>query len=146
MPFASGPHAPAKPVRKVSCQALAVDDKQHRQAGPALTWEVIARGQDLRQAGAMKNILLVVCAAFAGLTGLALWHHGYWGILEPHFKSFGAAQVLADLAIALGLFLVWMWRDARQTGRNPWPWLLVTLVAGSFGPLLYLLTRRDKAG
>lgn len=93
----------------------------------------------------MKITLLCILAAFAVLTGLALWHHGYWGILEPHFRSFGAAQVLADLVIALGLFLVWMWRDAKQSGRNPWPWLLVTLVAGSFGPLLYLLARRDQS-
>lgn len=93
----------------------------------------------------MKITLLCILAAFTVLTGLALWHHGYWGILEPHFRSFGAAQVLADLVIALGLFLVWMWRDAKQSGRNPWPWLLVTLVAGSFGPLLYLLARRDQS-
>ncbi len=89
-----------------------------------------------------RTLLLVTLAAFGALTGLALWHHGYWGILEPHFKTFGAAQVLADLVIALALFLVWMWRDARATGRNPWPWLVLTFAAGSFGPLLYLLTRQ----
>lgn len=100
----------------------------------------------------MQRIVLVLTlVAFAALTALALWHHGYWGIFEPLFKSFGAAQVLADLVIALGLFLVWMWRDARATGRNPWPWLALTLVAGSIGALLYLLSRqpsgsRDAAG
>ena len=109
------------------------------------TLEVIAGVAWASKASGMKTILLSVSIAFAVLTGLALWHHGYWGILEPHFKTFGAAQVLADLAIALSLFLVWMWRDAKQTGRSPWPWLCLTLVAGSFGPLLYLLTRRDKA-
>jgi hypothetical protein len=36
-----------------------------------------------------------------------------------------------------------MWRDARATGRNPWPWIVMTLVMGSFGPLIYLLTRRS---
>lgn len=89
-----------------------------------------------------KVILSLVLAAFAVLTALALWFHGYWGIVAPHFQSFGAAQVLVDLVIALGLFLVWMWRDAQASGRNPWPWLVLTLAAGSFGPLLYLLTRR----
>ena len=89
-----------------------------------------------------KVILSLVLAAFAVLTALALWFHGYWGIVAPHFQSFGAAQVLVDLVIALGLFLAWMWRDAQTSGRNPWPWLVLTLAAGSFGPLLYLLTRR----
>lgn len=88
-----------------------------------------------------RVLLLTVLAAFSVLTALALWQHGYWGILEPHFRSFGGAQVLVDLAIALALVLVWLWRDARTLGRNPWPWLVLTLAAGSFGPLLYLLTR-----
>ena len=48
----------------------------------------------------------------------------------------------AALVIALGLFLVWMWRDAKAAGRNPWPWLVLTLVAGSIGPLIYLLGRK----
>jgi hypothetical protein len=91
----------------------------------------------------MARIALVVTLiGFGVLTGLALWHHGYWGILEPHFKTFGAAQVFVDLVIALSLFLVWMWRDARASGRSPWPWLALTLAAGSFGPLFYLLFRR----
>jgi hypothetical protein len=91
----------------------------------------------------MARIALVVTlAGFAVLAALALWHHGYWGILEPHFQTFGAAQVFADLVIALGLFLVWMWRDARASGRNPWPWLALTFATGSFGPLFYLLARR----
>lgn len=89
-------------------------------------------------------MLWCVFIAFAVLTALALRDHGYWGIVEPHFQSFGAGQVLADLAIALSLVMVWLWRDARQRGRNPWVWLVVTLVAGSFGPLLYLLTRRPS--
>ena len=88
-----------------------------------------------------KIILSMVLAAFAVLTALALWFHGYWGIFEPHFQSFAGAQVLVDLVIALGLFLAWMWRDARASRRNPWPWLALTLTTGSFGPLLYLLTR-----
>ncbi len=51
--------------------------------------------------------------------------------------------MLLDLVIALFLVLTWLWNDARTSGRNPWPWIGITLVAGSFGPLLYLLTRRQ---
>ena len=91
-----------------------------------------------------RSLLLITLVLFGALTAAALWQHGYWGIFEPHFQSFGGAQVLADLAIALTLFLVWMWRDARALGRNPWPWIVATLALGSFGPLLYLLTRERQ--
>ncbi|TXH45384.1 MAG: DUF2834 domain-containing protein [Burkholderiaceae bacterium] len=92
----------------------------------------------------MQRLFLVVALALLGAaTAAALWQHGYWGILAPHFQSWGGAQVLLDLVIALGLVLTWLWNDARTSGRNPWPWIGITLVAGSFGPLLYLLTRRQ---
>lgn len=92
-----------------------------------------------------RIVLILTFAAFSALSAVAMWQHGYWGILEPLFKSTGGGQVLADLVIALGLFMVWMWRDARATGRNPWPWIALTAVGGSIGALLYLL-RRKPAG
>ena len=58
------------------------------------------------------------------------------------FQYAAALQVLADLGLAQALVLTWLWRDARAAGRNPVPWVVLTLAAGSFGPLLYLLTRR----
>ena len=58
-------------------------------------------------------------------------------------NSYGSMQIFADLAIALVLVMVWMWHDAKNIGRNVWPWIALTLVAGSFGPLLYLLTRKN---
>jgi hypothetical protein len=94
----------------------------------------------------MQRILLTVVLIFFGaLSAIALWQHGYWGIFEPQFKTFGAGQVLADLVIAVSLAMVWMWHNAKATGRNVWPWLALSLVAGSFGPLLYLLTAKSKA-
>ena len=73
------------------------------------------------------------------------WQHGYLGIFTLHFQTFGGAQVLADLVIALVLVMIWMWRDAQATGRNVWPWILATLALGSLGPLVYLLTRKSTA-
>lgn len=90
--------------------------------------------------------LLFVLIPFAVLSAIALWEHGYLGIVLPHFQAWNAGQVFADLVIALGLIMVWMYQDARRTGRNPWPWLAATCATGSFGPLLYLLTRsRDQS-
>ena len=47
-----------------------------------------------------------------------------------------------DLVIACSLAIVWMVRDAHERGRNPWPFVGITLVAGSIGPLVYLLMRQ----
>lgn len=92
-----------------------------------------------------RTVIGVILALFGALTAVALLQHGFWGILQPHFQSTAGAQVFADLVIALSLAMMWMWRDAKSTGRNPWPWLAATLALGSFGPLLYLLTRAGLA-
>ena len=89
-----------------------------------------------------RSLIIITLVLFGALTALALWQVGPWGIIAPHFQSFGAGQVLADLVIALVLAMVWMWRDAKATGRNAWPWIALTLVAGSFGPLMYLLSAK----
>lgn len=89
-----------------------------------------------------RGLIVVVLVLFGVLSGLALWYQGYWGIIQLHFQSFGGGQVLADLVISLTLVMVWMWGDARRTGRNPWPYIIATLFLGSFGPLFYLLLRK----
>jgi hypothetical protein len=86
-----------------------------------------------------RKLLIIAFIALLVVTLLALRYDGLWGIIAPNFQSFGEFQIFLDLVIALGLFLVWMWRDAKATGRNPWPWLLLTLAIGSFGPLGYLI-------
>ncbi len=91
-----------------------------------------------------RVILAVVGVCFAMLTGVALARHGFWGIIEPHFRSYGAGQVFADLVIALSLNLMWIAREVRASGARFWPWLILTLATGSFGPLLYLLLRDRK--
>jgi Terpene cyclase DEP1 len=86
-------------------------------------------------------LLGMVTLGFGVLAAIALADVGYWGIIEPHFKSWGAAQVFFDLVILAVLGVIWMVRDARARGANPWPFVLVTFAAGSFGPLLYLIVR-----
>lgn len=88
-----------------------------------------------------RPLLILTLVAFSALTALALWQHGLWGIFQPLLSSTAGLQVFVDLVIALTLFMVWMWHDARRKGRSPWPWIVLTLLTGSFGPLLYLLAR-----
>ncbi len=90
-------------------------------------------------------LLLAILALFGTLTGIALMDVGYFGIIEPHFKSWGAGQVLADLVIMCVLACVWMVGNARMRGTNVWPFVVLTLVAGSFGPLAYLLVRELRS-
>ena len=89
--------------------------------------------------------LITVIVGFGVLSALALQDVGYFGILEPHFRSWGGAQVFTDLVIALLLACFWMLHDARQRGLSAWPYIAITLVLGSFGPLLYLVARELRS-
>ncbi len=89
-----------------------------------------------------RAVLVAVLLPFSALSAVAAWQHGIVGIFEWQLRNSAGQQVLADLVIALGLLWVWLWRDARARGRRVWPWIVLTLAAGSFGPLLYLLTQR----
>jgi uncharacterized membrane protein YqjE len=88
----------------------------------------------------------VVTALFGALTVIALMDVGYFGIIEPHFQSWGAGQVLADLVILAVLSCIWMVADSRTSGVSPWPFVIATVFLGSFGVLFYLVTRELKAG
>jgi hypothetical protein len=115
-----------------------------------MTSEVIAARREQPHSGTggffneMSSRLLVlalVIAGFGALSAAALLDVGYWGIIEPHFKSWGAAQVLTDLVILAVLSCIWMVRDAKERGLPAWPFVAITLAAGSFGALFYLVFR-----
>jgi hypothetical protein len=92
-----------------------------------------------------RTLLVITLILFATLTAAGLWQEGLAGIVAPHFQSLAGGQVFADLVIALSLVIVGIWHDAKAQGRNPWPWIIATLAVGSFGPLVYLLTRKPTA-
>jgi len=87
----------------------------------------------------MRTVLLLVLAAFGAFSTYAMWEVGYLGIWQAGMSSLGAWQVLLDLVLMSCIALGWLWRDARLAGRSFWPFAVITLAAGSFGPLLYLL-------
>ena len=87
----------------------------------------------------MKATLIAIFVLFDAYTLYAMYEVGYVGIWAAGFANAGSLQLLFDLVIACGLISCWMVMDARATGRNPWPYVAITLAAGSFGPLLYLL-------
>ncbi len=87
-------------------------------------------------------VLIVVFVGFAAVTTMAVISHGYVGIVALAMQTWGGLQVFLDLVISLVLILVWMKHDAKETGRRLWPWVILTLGFGGFGPLAYLLTRK----
>jgi hypothetical protein len=89
--------------------------------------------------------LFVVIGLFGALTAVALADVGILGIFRPHFQAWGPAQVFADLVILAVLACLWMVTDARDRGLNPWPFVVLTGLAGSFGPLSYLVLRELRA-
>lgn len=90
--------------------------------------------------------LLAVIAAFGALSAMALMEAGYLGVFLGPLQSWAGTQVLVDLVIVCVLAIVWMIGDAKTSGVNPWPFVVLTLAAGSFGPLFYLVAREVKAG
>ncbi|MDD3761784.1 MAG: DUF2834 domain-containing protein [Nevskiales bacterium] len=89
-----------------------------------MNWRMIALG--------------LVLVDFGALTAYALLEHGYLGFFSFLLGSSAGWQIGVDLVIACSLAMIWMVADARRSGRSAWPYLLITLVLGSFGPLLYL--------
>jgi len=57
----------------------------------------------------------------------------------------GDIQCRVDLAILAVLASYWMVRDAQVRGLSAWPFIVITLLAGSCGPLLCLVTREGLA-
>lgn len=90
-------------------------------------------------------VLAAFLVDFLLLTGWAVWRIGAQGLVDLLVDGGPGAILLAvDLVIALALIAVWMYRDARGVGLNATPYLVLTALTGSAGPLLYLI-RRESA-
>ena len=74
-----------------------------------------------------RTLSIALLIPFALLTLYALAIDGYMGILDHQLATPAGWQVLADLVVALLLVLTWLIPDARRSGRNPWPWVVLTL-------------------
>ncbi|HUS23974.1 MAG TPA: DUF2834 domain-containing protein [Candidatus Binatia bacterium] len=85
--------------------------------------------------------LFAVLAAFGAYSLWVMTQVGYFGIWQAGVANPGALQVLIDLCIVCTLASLWMIGDAPARGLSAWPFVAITLVAGSFGPMLYLAWR-----
>lgn len=92
-----------------------------------------------------RTLAIVLLVPFLALTAYSVAQVGYIGLFSYQLQSPAGWQVLADLVIALVLVLSWMIPQARRTGRNPWPWVVGTLLLGSIAPLLYLALGKKES-
>jgi len=86
-----------------------------------------------------------VLLAFADLNAYVVWQYGFVGFLQLVMANAATIAAFVDLTIALLLVTVWMWRDARRRGINLLPYMALTAVLGSIGPLLYLVVHGREA-
>lgn len=91
-------------------------------------------------------LLIAVFAAFTIYTTGVVIDHGYTGFIELALAGGWGAQMFIDLVIALLLFSIWMFPDAREHGIPPLPYFLLILFTGSVGALAYLVHRTLKEG
>jgi len=90
------------------------------------------------------KFLITAAAVLFVITAIALYREGLIGMTTPFKTSIWTWQYFADLVIALGIVMVWIWRDCRHRGKSPFPWIIATFLTGSFAPLAYLYFRSQK--
>ena len=81
----------------------------------------------------INNITAIVAlAVLAAVTAVALLDEGVAGMATPFRESFWTWQYFADLVIALGVVMVWMWHDCKSRGKSALPWMVLLLLSGHF--------------
>lgn len=94
----------------------------------------------------MRFFLITVLAIFSIYTGWIVWEFGYTSVFEVSLREHPSTQVLVDLFITGGILLTIMVLDNQRNGRSfrkVVPFVIVTLLAGSIGPLLYFIIYTD---
>ena len=97
----------------------------------------------------VKTIVLILLVLFTAYTIYTM------AIAEQSLLSFGyqlisspdTAQVVFDLYIMAFLAICWMYQDSRRKGKPGWyiiPFVILTLIFVSIGPLLYLVLNPDR--
>ncbi len=94
----------------------------------------------------MRTALLgLVTAAFLGLTGYVAYVYGPVDWFWPLLANPATVLITVDLVLALSMLGGWIWVGARKRGISPAPYLVVMVLTGSAGGLLYLMRRARAA-
>jgi hypothetical protein len=82
----------------------------------------------------------IVWLGFATFTVVVFLHDGRAAFALP-FDSLTNTAGMIELFIELTLVSIWMYFDARKRGTSAIPFIVVSAVFGSLGPLAYLFFR-----
>ncbi|MDQ3031657.1 MAG: DUF2834 domain-containing protein [Myxococcota bacterium] len=88
---------------------------------------------------------LAVLVPFTAYSVLVAADHGPLGFIELAMREAWATQMLLDLLIALGLFAVFAYPDARARGLPFWPYVVGCALLGSPAALAYVVHRELAA-
>lgn len=91
-----------------------------------------------------KSLVTLFLIALTAITIPAVLEFGVLGILKVAFSSTATIQVWFDLFIALMIFMILIWHDVKRNVKVFCIWFIITLIIGSYGPLLYLLLRKKE--
>ena len=91
-----------------------------------------------------RTLLAILALVFFAVSALALHDRSYWELWALIGQDSGTIQLFVDLTVAMVLVTTWMGRDSRQRGQSAWPWIGLTVLGGSMGPLAYLAHRAWK--
>jgi hypothetical protein len=92
-----------------------------------------------------SKIAALVLAAFGAFSVWVVATDGFTAFLSLAAREPWALQMLLDLAIACSFAIGWMVRDAKKRGIAAAPFVVMTILLGSIGVLVYVV-RRGFAG
>lgn len=91
-----------------------------------------------------KWLWLDALVVFTAYTLWVVYEFGYVGLFMAALANIATAQVLIDLVLACVIAIGWMLADAKKQGIAAWPFLALTLTAGSIGLMSYIVWREFK--
>lgn len=95
--------------------------------------------------GKIKNRIMLTLTTLLGLVSMAaLPVAAQTEALGGLMCLTGAMCVLPVIIIVIDILLcIWVYKDANKRGMNGVLWLIVVLVAGIIGLIIYLIIRRE---
>jgi hypothetical protein len=87
----------------------------------------------------LRPFLILVAVLFTAYSTMVVVDHGYTGFISLALREAWGMQMLLDLCISLTMVSSLLVIDARRRKRAAWPWVVITALLGSVGPLWYLV-------